>query len=304
MLAVSGVSGLPGAGAWCQETGSSDDLEVLIVVAHPDDEAMFAASIYKTTHALGGKVDLAVVTDGSGGFRYAQLAEPIYQLDLTDERIARQYLPAIRKRELMAAGEIIGLRRYFFLDQYDHAYTENVDTVLAHVWDAAEVRDRLREIMSTAPYDFVFVHLPVERFHAHHKAASILALEAASDLPAERRPVVLGSFIGGSSLTDGLGLDDYREHAGYPITRVRSDVPPFVFDRGEPLNEDGRLTYKIVVNWLIAEHKSQGTMQLLMNAGDVERFWYFEANGPERLPETRGLFERLGEPVVATTNGG
>ncbi len=266
--------------------------EVLIVVAHPDDDAMFAGAVHKITHTLGGSVDLALVTDGSGGFRYAQLAEPIYGLPLTDEATARRYLPAIRKRELMAGGAIVGIRNYFFLDEYDHAYTENVDTVLTHVWDADRVRDRLRAIMQRDAYDFVFVHLPIEQFHAHHKAASILALEAATALPAETRPIVLGTFVGtagDSALLDYTGLPEY------PITRVRRDVGPFVFDLTEPLDPMERLDYRIVVNWLIAEHKSQGTMQLLMRGEgmDLERFWYFAANPPERAAEATQLFERL-----------
>jgi LmbE family N-acetylglucosaminyl deacetylase len=270
-----------------------EDINVLLVVAHPDDDAMFAASVYKITHRLRGKVDLAVVTDGSGGFRYAQLAEPIYGLELTDEKIARQYLPSIRKRELMAGGQIIGIRDYFFLDQFDHAYTENIDTVVTHVWDANQVKRRLREIMMRTRYDFVFVHLPIPNFHAHHKAASILALEAASDLPEAQRPVVLGSFVGSRSDSTAFPPDEFTEHPGYSITAVHGDVPPFVFDRGEPLSEDGRLNYQIVVNWVIAEHKSQGTMQLLMNRGGLERFWYFAANPAGGLERTRSLFERL-----------
>ncbi len=41
-------------------------------VPHPDNEAMSAASVYKITHTLDGTVDLATITDGSGGFRYSQ----------------------------------------------------------------------------------------------------------------------------------------------------------------------------------------------------------------------------------------
>ena len=272
--------------------GQADGPRILVVVAHPDDDAMFAAAVYKVTHTLDGVVDLALITDGSGGFTYAQLAEPIYGLELTDEKIARQYLPAIRKQELMAGGNIIGVRNYFFLDQYDHAYTENIDTVLSHVWDADEVRARLAEIMMRGDYDFVFVHLPIPNFHAHHKAAAILALEAARDLPESHKPVVLGSFVG---ILDGDNpyFDDYTEHPGYPITRVRTDIEPFVFSRREALSEDGRLDYRIVVNWLIAEHKTQGTMQLLVNMGDTERFWIFEANAADALEKTRRFFDRL-----------
>jgi LmbE family N-acetylglucosaminyl deacetylase len=270
---------------------------VLTVIAHPDDDAMFAGAVYKITHTLGGVVDLALVTDGSGGFRYSQLAEPIHGRRLSDETVARQYLPAIRQRELMAGGALTGIRRYFFLDQYDHAYTENVDTVLTHVWDTAVVRDRLSEIMRRG-YDFVFVHLPIGRFHGHHKAATILALEAAQRLPANERPVVLGAMVGQKG---DSSLASYRGLAGYPITSVSGAAAPFVFDRTERLSPDGQLDYRIIVNWLIAEHKSQGTMQLLVNRGEVERYWFFAANDPARRDVARALFARLAKPVFPQT---
>jgi hypothetical protein len=41
-------------------------------VACLEDEAMFAACVYKITHTLGSNVDLATITNGSGGFRYSQ----------------------------------------------------------------------------------------------------------------------------------------------------------------------------------------------------------------------------------------
>ena len=263
---------------------------VLIVTAHPDDDAMFAATVYRITHGLGGAVDLVLVTDGSGGFRYSALAEPIYGLDLTDERIARQHLPAIRKKELMAGGDIVGIRNYFFLDELDNAYTEDIDTVMTHVWDVDRIRDRIADVMTKGHYDVVFVHLPRANFHAHHKAATILALEATQSLPVDQRPVVLGSFVGSKNDTT---LTGFTQHEGFPITGVRSGGPHFLFDRTTPLEETGRLNYHIVVNWLIAEHKSQGTMQFLMNAGDVERFWYFTANEPGRFDDITRLFDRI-----------
>ena len=270
---------------------------VLIVIAHPDDDAMFTGSVYKITHTLKGTVDLALITDGSGGFRYSQLAEPIYHLHLTDERVARQYLPAIRKRELMNGGAIEGIRNYFFLDEADPRYTENADSVLRYVWHADRVRSRLEEIMRRGRYDYVFVHLPIPNFHAHHKAASILALEAAQAVAADVRPVVLGCFVGTRSDTTLLG---FKELPGYPITRVNEDVHPFVFDRMEHLTADGRLDYRIIANWVIAEHKTQGVMQLLVNEGEVERFWYFGVDDRARLPATRAFFERLARPAVST----
>ena len=56
------------------------------------------------------------------------------------------------------------------------------------------------------------------------------------------------------------------------------------------------LAASILVNWLIAEHKSQGTMQLGVNRGDYEEFWWFDMNDRERFGETTTLFRRLAEP--------
>jgi LmbE family N-acetylglucosaminyl deacetylase len=170
-------------------------VRVLLVTAHPDDDAAFAATAYRITHHLGGVVDLALVTDGGGGFRYSTLAEPIYNLPLTDERVARQYLPAIRKRELMAGGAIVGIRNYFFLDQPDRGFTRSADSVLRAVWDTTFVRNRLTSILSDGSYDLVLGILPFEETHGHHKSATIMALHAALSLPPQDRPVVLGGFM-------------------------------------------------------------------------------------------------------------
>ena len=101
---------------------------VLVVVAHPDDDTDFVGAVYKLTHVLGGKADLCIVTNGEGGYRYATLAEPIYGLKLTQESVGRKALPAIRKKEARAGGAITGISNFFFLDQFDKAYTQNVHT--------------------------------------------------------------------------------------------------------------------------------------------------------------------------------
>ena len=180
----------------CYAQKSSDNgPSVLVVTAHPDDEAMFAATMYRITHALGGSVDLALVTDGAGGYRFSSLAEDIYNLDLTDQDVARTHLPAIRKQELMAGGAIVGIRNYFFLDQPDRGRTEDQDSIITYVWDADFVSDRLDYILAKESYDFVFTHLPIKPFHSHHKAATVLAIQAVSKIPENRRPVVLGSHL-------------------------------------------------------------------------------------------------------------
>lgn len=263
---------------------------VLIVTAHPDDDAAFAGTTYRITHDLRGAVDLAVVTDGGGGFRYSTLAEPIYGLRLTDEAVARERLPGIRKREVMAGGRIVGIRNYFFLDEPDHGYTRSADSVLRLGWDTVYVKRRLRDIMVEGEYHFVFVLVPTPGQHGHHQSAAVLTLEAAARLAPSQRPIVLGGFPFPKDSTP----PPFTGLPGHPLTRVTGGTPLAAFDLTQPVGHDGRLNYKIVVNWVIAEHRSQGTMQLLMNYGDVERYWYFAANGPAGRDRVLGLFRRLG----------
>jgi len=53
--------------------------KALIIVAHPDDEYYFAATVYRMAVQLNGRVDELIITDGGGGFHYSTLAEPYYK---------------------------------------------------------------------------------------------------------------------------------------------------------------------------------------------------------------------------------
>jgi len=94
---------------------------VLIVTAHPDDETMFPATIFKITWELKGTVDLALITDASGGYN-GLIASTYYDKNLTDSATGRVALPLLRKKELMCAGEVMGIRNFFFFDQLDDFY--------------------------------------------------------------------------------------------------------------------------------------------------------------------------------------
>src|ERR1019366_427159 len=119
-----------------------------------------------------------------------------------------------------------------------------------------------------------------------HKAATILALETVKDLPAPH-PIVLAGSPSKKGMTPraAMGL------AEFPITHISSGQPEYSFDRTQGFGFHHALNYKVIVNWEIAEHKSQGTMQLGMNEGDYETFWYFAQNPAEGFEKTRKLFE-------------
>lgn len=267
--------------------------KVLVTIAHPDDDAVFAGVVYRITHHFDGIVDYALITNGEGGFRYSTLSESIYGLKLTDEEIGREHLPTIRKQELMNGGKIVGVRNYYFLEEQDHKYTLDIPEVLDSVWNTDRIKAELKRIILQNEYDYIFVLLPTETTHAHHSATGILTLEAVSELEPYQRPVVLGGYS--SSLNDTVNFV-YSGHTDFPITYVDVSDPVFQFDRTQKFGFNDRLDYKIIVNWLIAEHKSQGTMQLLMNRGDIENYVIFDMNDKSKIPQIELLFELLKQP--------
>lgn len=263
---------------------------ILVVSAHPDDEFACAATIYKITHDLNGVVDEVVITNGEAGFKYATLADAYYGKELTVEAVGRSELPTIRKKEMMAGGAIIGIRKYFFFDEQDNTYTLNVDSVLKHVWDVDAVQRRMKSILARESYDYVFCPLPTRETHGHHKAATILLIRVVQQMPVDRRPVVLATSS--SSASDTV-REAFTELDGFPETRISAGTSSFTLDRTVKFGFRNRLDYRIVVNWLIAEHKSQGALQLSMNRDDYEHFWWFDINDRKSISAVTDLFARL-----------
>jgi N-acetylglucosamine malate deacetylase 2 len=265
---------------------------VLVVDAHPDDEGSYAATIYKITHDLHGTVDLVVITNGEGGYKYSTLGNDYYHLNLTDEKIGRKYLPGIRHKELVNAGKIIGLHKIFFFNQRDNRYTLDPHEVLDSNWNIPFVKSQLNHILTTGHYDYVFTMLPSDSTHGHHKAATILALTAVQNLPKNiPHPIVLA---GGTSDL-GKPVRNFTVLDGFPITRVSDGAPTYSFDMNQSFGFHHILNYKIILDWEIVEHKSQGTLQAGLNraGGDFEQYYYFDINSPEGRAKTKALFDRL-----------
>lgn len=273
---------------------------VLAVVAHPDDEIAFAGTVFKTATHLGGTVDLVVITNGEAGYKYSTLAEALYRRRLTDPVVGRIDLPTIRRQELIEGCTILGFRSVHFLDQTDTRYALDPEEVIGPdgAWDVPFVARTLDAKLARGDYDFVLTHFPTPGTHGHHKAATIQALEAVQRMAPEDRPVVVGSHF--------APADEEREPPpmnleGYPVTQ-RLDEEPVRFDRSQKFGYRDRLDYRIVVNWAIAAHKSQGTMQMLANREGDETYYRY-AVGPEAVAGRRALdgwFAALAEPQFET----
>ncbi|NCP84417.1 MAG: PIG-L family deacetylase [Bacteroidetes bacterium] len=263
---------------------------ILIVTAHPDDDALFSGAVYRITHDLGGTVDLALVTNGEGGYKYSTLGEAIYGLKLTEEAIGREHLPRIRKMELMKGGEIVGIRNYFFLDEHDVEFTTDMEVAFASHWDTTRVKQRFHRILKENKYDFIFTMLATESTHGHHKGAAILMMQVVSELPKDKRPIVLS----GTMFSHEAGKpSSYSGFQGYSQTKVSSDTAFVTFDRMQKFGYNNRLNYQIIGNWVIAEHKSQGSMQLLMNRGEIECYWFLDMNRSEDFKKVYTLFSNI-----------
>jgi N-acetylglucosamine malate deacetylase 2 len=269
--------------------------KVLVVVAHADDESYFAGSVYRVAKELNGSVDQIIITNGEAGYRYSLLAERFYGEDLTQESVARAQLPEIRKREALAAGKILGIRSHCFLDEVDDRFTLD-PAVALNSWNAGRVENFIRKTVERGRYDFVFTVLPRPTTHGAHQAATELALRAVADIAADRRPVVLAAEPGSKT----GAIVPFAGNPAIPGSATQSSAPAFQFDRAHRFGFKDGLSYMIVVNWVIAEHKSQGMFQNDAGLYDCENFWLFETSRPTGPEAARRLFRQLSGPVTET----
>jgi LmbE family N-acetylglucosaminyl deacetylase len=287
LLAISGAS-VMAAAPTVNPAG-----KVLIVVAHPDDEYACAASIYRLVRERGWVADQVIITNGEAGYRYSALAEAVYGVSLVKEANGRAHLPAIRREEAERAGRLLGIRHHHFLGERDSGFGTDAAVADASTWDQPKIREVLSGLLKRERYDVVFVLLPTPETHGHHRAATLLTLETIASLPEEQRPEVFGVEARG-------GSEAPRTFAGLswaPLTKTTSSEPEFVFDRTAHFGYQDALSYQIVVNWVIAEHKSQGLFQTDFGRHDLEEFWRFAASA-NRLATSRRV--RGSDPLTGT----
>ena len=264
--------------------------KVLVVNAHPDDETSFPIILYKITHDLKGTVDLALITDGQGGFNGSELGSVYYGFKLTDSTVGRAELPRIRKQELMQAGDIMGIRQYFFFDQRDDYYNLNpIPYVTGKNWDVPVIEKKLDQILAAQQYDFVITMLPYAGQHGHHKTAVIMALRALQRYKGEKRPII----IAGSTYKDETP-ETFTMLEGFPETTIKKNAPSFYLDVATHFGRGKQVSYKTVAQWVIAAYKSQGDMQENpLYKGDKETFRLFNINDDAAIQKTTELFDRL-----------
>lgn len=140
--------------------------DILVVLAHPDDEAGMATTLAHYAHIQGKRITNVYCTKGEGG----------------GNMIGRQWGPSlglVREIELKKCLSTLGVYQTHFLNQRDWAYTESAQMTL-EAWDKESALESLvRIIRATRPAIILTMNpTPNPGQHGHHQAAGILAVEA------------------------------------------------------------------------------------------------------------------------------
>ena len=265
--------------------------KVLVVTAHPDDETGFSVTMFKITHEMKGTVDMAVMTDGGGGFADSQLGSLYYNLNLTDSIVARTHLPMLRKQEILNAGKIMGVRNIYFMEQPDDWYTTDVKPYISGKnWDISYVERRMDRLLADRDYDFVITMLPHAGQHGHHKTSVLMALRAIQRFKGPHKPIV----IAGSPMNATSKPMEFSMLEGYPETKIKADAPMFTLNRAFRFKENDKVSYKIVADWVISEYKSQGAIQENgIHKTDMEVYRYYDLNDSKGISKVQKLFDDL-----------
>ncbi|HEY1419349.1 MAG TPA: PIG-L family deacetylase [Candidatus Dormibacteraeota bacterium] len=147
---------------------------LLLVHAHPDDEAISTGGVMMKAKAHGHRVVLVTATRGEVG--------EIYNMD---EASSRPRLGEIRTEELKAAGDILGVDRIEFLGYRDSGMVDTADNKDPRSFHqarldeaagkvAAVMRDERPDVVITYAEDGVYGH--PDHIKAHHVANAALDL--------------------------------------------------------------------------------------------------------------------------------
>jgi len=265
--------------------------KVLVVTAHPDDETGFYVTMFKITHELKGTVDMAVMTDGGGGFADSQLGAMYYGIPITDSVTARTHLPMLRKQEILNAGKIMGVRNIYFMEQPDDWYTTDITPYISGKnWDIGYVEKRMDRLLAERGYDFIITMVPHAGQHGHHKTSVLMALRALQRYKGPNKPII----IAGSSMSANSKPSDFTMLDGYPETKLKPNAPKFTLNRAFRFKENDKVSYKIVADWVISEYKSQGAIQEgAIHRTDMEIYHYYDMNDASGIEKVQKLFDDL-----------
>ena len=151
---------------------------LLLVHAHPDDEAIATGGAMLRAHQDGHRVVLVTGTRGEEG-----------EIHNLDEAATRPHLAEVRTEELRAACQVLGVDRQEFLGYRDSGMDgtpANDDPASFHQAPLAEASERLAEILREERPDVVVTYTPDGTYgHPDHIKANRTTMAALDRLREE-----------------------------------------------------------------------------------------------------------------------
>ncbi|RDW16540.1 bacillithiol biosynthesis deacetylase BshB2 [Oceanobacillus arenosus] len=173
------------------------ETHVVVIYPHPDDEAFGAAGTIAKFRDEGIPVTYLCGTLGEMG---RNMGTPTYA--------NRESLPAIRKKELIKACEVLDIELEML------GYRDKT----IEFEDRMEIAARLKGYLDKLKPSLVITHYPEYAVHPDHNAFGAAAIEAVSLMEAEDRPAIWAQAFSNDHL-EALGMPD-----------IINDITPF-FDK-------------------------------------------------------------------------
>lgn len=141
---------------------------VLVVFPHPDDESFGPGGTIASYTQKGIPVTYVCLTLGEMG---RNMGKPHFA--------NRETLPFLRKKELLAACEALGIQDVRMLGYRDKTIEFE---------DEAKITGELLEIINEIKPSLIITYYPGHGVHPDHDATGKLTIEAVKKLPKEERP--------------------------------------------------------------------------------------------------------------------
>ena len=224
--------------------------DILVVVAHPDDETLVASYLAREVLDAGRKVAVVYGTRGDGGNNEVG----------PEQALAMGQIREMEARQALAS---LGISNVWFLSGRDTA-SQNVLYALEH-WGHGSNLDQLVRIVRLTRPSVILTFLPdftTGENHADHQAAGVLATEA-FDIAGDR--VAFPGQISPASNPDGnMNLtEDLRPWQPEKLYYFHNPTYDIFVGRGpqyssSDISPSRHEAYKLVAAQAFALHRTQG----------------------------------------------
>ena len=153
--------------------------------------------------------------------------------------------------------------------------------------------DEIKNRLQLGKYDFVLTLFPSPDTHGAHKAATLTALSAISQMQGEK-PVVLSCQDSLPNATAPLDWTGFKSPQ-HPFT-----VAPqrYTVDLATKFGFNNAMDYRIVLDWVIAAQKSQGLFQMSAGQAGKEEFTILDTATPSAAEKADQLFRALSQTAA------